>query len=123
MAAKTIKSQINDVIFFCSFKTEKTIKTEESTIYTLYDINSDFKFKCILTNIDEDNKQHLVVLHQGLNNISDINLRRFNKVIERLQKIPNINVIIEDMSDNDISEETLEKFNQLCKEYNITEGE
>lgn len=124
MADKTVKSYVNDVVFFCAFKTEKTIKTESETIYTLIDNNSDFKFKCVLTSPDEDNEQHLVVLHQGLKDVSELNIKRFNKVIEKFQKIPNLTVLIEDMSDNELSDELEDKINKLCDEYGVTtEGE
>ena len=51
MSKNPMKRPLNDIIFFCGFETETTIKTPEKTTYTLVDIPSDTKINIMVWKI------------------------------------------------------------------------
>lgn len=120
-----MKRPLNDIIFFCGFETETTIKTPERTTYTLVDIPSNTKIKLILWQPEDfpDEEYALSVEHNGLENLSKTGVNRWNRVWEKLNKIPNLTVSIEDLREPIFTEEQEKKLDELCKEYGVEDDE
>ena len=120
-----MKRPLNDIIFFCGFETETTIKTPERTTYTLVDIPSDTKIKLILWQPEDfpDEEYTLSVEHNGLENLSKTGVKRWERVWTKLNNIPNLTVSIEDLREPIFNEEQEKKLDELFNEYDIKDDE
>ena len=121
MSKNPMKRPLNDIIFFCGFETETTIKTPEKTTYTLVDIPSDTKIKLILWQPEDFavDEYALSVEHNGLENLSKTGVKRWERVWTKLNNIPNLTVSIEDLREPIFTEEQEKKLDELCKEYGV----
>lgn len=121
MIKNPMKKPINEIIFFCGFETETTVKLADRTIYTLVDIPSDTKIKLTLWQPEGFNDEYaLSIEHEGLENLSKTGVRRWERVLTKLNSIEGLIVSVEDLREATLTAEQEQIIDDMLIENGIS---
>mgnify|MGYP003292795562 CR=1 FL=1 len=121
MIKNPMKKPINEIIFFCGFETETTIKLADRTIYTLVDIPSNTKIKLTLWQPEGFNDEYaLSIEHEGLENLSKTGVRRWERVLTKLNSIEGLIVSVEDLREATLTTEQEQIIDDMLIENSIS---
>ncbi len=121
MIKNPMKKPINEIIFFCGFETETTVKLADRTIYTLVDIPSDTKIKLTLWQPEGFNDEYaLSIEHEGLENLSKTGVRRWERVLTKLNSIEGLIVSVEDLREATLTTEQEQIIDDMLIENGIS---
>lgn len=121
MIKNPMKKPINEIIFFCGFETETTIKLADRTIYTLVDIPSNTKIKLTLWQPEGFNDEYaLSIEHEGLENLSKTGVRRWERVLTKLNSIEGLIVSVEDLREATLTTEQEQIIDDMLIENGIS---
>jgi hypothetical protein len=121
MKNQSIKTSICHVVFYSGFDTESTIKENGKTTYILVDSPSQTKINLTFWQPEgfADDEYALSVEHNGLENLSKTGVKRWERILTKLNAIPNLTVSVEDLREPIFTEEQEKKLDELCAEYDI----
>lgn len=108
------KTEINHIVFFSGFKVKPTIKEDNKTIYTLYDVKSNIDIQLHLSYIVDT--WSINIICDNLDKLSKIGAKRYQRVLDKLNKFEDLVVNINPEA---FTEEELKKIDEECVKEGI----
>lgn len=117
MKQEKTKTKLNHAIFFSGFKILPTQKLECKTIYTLLDIETNNVIECHFCLNDGD--ECLSIIYCGCNKLSKIGEKRYNRFLSKVKEIPCLNIWVENLDEEVLSENEIDLLDKILIEENI----